>query len=233
MRFVYLLNFCARQSNRFAPGGRDVSEQRLWPTIFGMVSKHQSSLGTAIITPILLETERLWLRPFQPADVPAFAAYRSDPEIARYQGWETPYSLEQAARFVAEMSAMPPIPVGEWYQLAIQPKDYGAIIGDCAFHVLAEDGQQAEIGFSLSRAYQGRGYAAEAVRRLLGYLFEERNLHRVRAICDVENTASGKLLERVGMRREAQHIENVWFKGRWSSEYVYAILAFEWPARKL
>lgn len=178
--------------------------------------------------PIMLESRRLRLRPFTTADIPTFAAYRSDPLVARFQGWETPYTLAMATQFIAEMATMPPIPHGEWYQLAIELKDVHApIIGDCAFHRLLEDARQAEIGFTLARAHQGQGYATEAVRRLLAYLFADLKLHRVRAICDVENTGSSTLLERVGMRREACFVQSAWFKGRWSSEYWYAMLASE------
>ncbi|MCB8985960.1 MAG: GNAT family N-acetyltransferase [Ardenticatenaceae bacterium] len=179
--------------------------------------------------PIVLATARLSLRPFQAADIPAFAAYRSDPEVARYQSWEAPYTLAQAEQFVTEMSAMQSIPLDTWYQLAIERRGHSPIIGDCAFRILPDDGQQAEIGFSLARAYQGQGYASEAVRGLLDYLFGDLRLHRVRAICDAENEASSRLLERIGLRREAHYVENIWFKGRWGSEYAYAVLAGEWP----
>jgi RimJ/RimL family protein N-acetyltransferase len=67
---------------------------------------------------------------------------------------------------------------------------------------------------------------------LLGYLFGELHLHRVSAICDAENLASARLLERVGMRREGHFIENIWFKGAWGSEYSYAILQSEWSERQ-
>ena len=102
------------------------------------------------------------------------------------------------------------------------------MIGDCAFCVLTEDPRQAEIGYTLARAHQGNGLASEAVLRLLAYLFDTLGLHRVRARCDADNLASAKLLERVGMRREAHYIENAWFKGKWGSEYEYAILDKEW-----
>jgi RimJ/RimL family protein N-acetyltransferase len=170
-----------------------------------------------------LETERLRLRPFQDSDAHTFAAYRSDPEVARYQGWDAPYSLEQATRFIAHMKTMPPIPPGEWYQLAIEVKDGDLLAGDCAFHTLVEDPQQAEIGFTLARAYQGMGYGREAITCLLDYLFGELHIQRVQAICDAENAASIKLLERVGMKRETQVRENVWFKGYLCNEYVYAL----------
>jgi len=175
-----------------------------------------------------LETERLVLGSFRDEDLESFIAYRSDPMVARYQGWEAPYPRQQALAFVAEMrDKLPGLP-GEWYQVAIRQKTDAALVGDCAFHILIEDERQAEIGFTLSREYWGKGYASEAVRGLLDYLFGQAGLHRVRAICDVENTASVKVLERLGMRREGHFIENIWFKGGWGSEYLYAVLRREW-----
>ncbi|MBE2219912.1 MAG: GNAT family N-acetyltransferase [Anaerolineae bacterium] len=177
---------------------------------------------------MILETQRLKLRPFQPSDLESFLAYRSDPEVARYQGWEMPYTVEKAEAFIKEMMQSTPGTDGRWYQFAVALKETGAMIGDCAFHTLAHDKRQAEIGFSFARSHQGFGYASEAVNRLLRYLFEDLALHRVTAVCDVKNIASARLLKRVGMRREAHFIDNIWFKGNWCSEYLYAILQDEW-----
>lgn len=178
--------------------------------------------------PLPLATERLLLRSFQDSDIEPFSAYRSDPEVARYQDWEPPFPVERATRFVEAMKKAKVNVPGEWYQVAIELKANGQLIGDCAIHTLADDPNQAEIGFSLSTDNQGHGYATEAVTRLLDYLFGEVQLHRVVAICDVENSASFRLLERIGMRREAHLVENIWFKGKWGSEYSYAILHHEW-----
>jgi len=177
---------------------------------------------------ISIKTSRLQLRPLKEADLAAFAAYRSDPEVARYQGWSAPYSMEQAASFLEEMRRARPGTPGTWFQLAIERQAQPGIIGDCAFQVLANDERQAQIGFTLARAFQKQGYAAEAVRGLLDFLFAEYSLHRITAVCDALNTASARLLERIGMRREGQYLENVWFKGAWGDEYSYAILEREW-----
>ena len=177
---------------------------------------------------LILETPRLILRPFQDSDLEPFVAYRSDPEVARYQSWEAPYSVESAMEFIAEMKHKQPAVQGEWYQLAVELKQDAPLIGDCAFHILAHDARQAEIGFTLARPYQGHGYATEAVTRLLDYAFRDLGLHRVIASCDVDNLASARLLERAGMRREGHFIENIWFKGAWGSEYLYAQLQREW-----
>ncbi|MCB9079608.1 MAG: GNAT family N-acetyltransferase [Anaerolineaceae bacterium] len=176
-----------------------------------------------------LETPRLRLRAFQMDDAADFAAYRSDPLVAQYQGWQAPFSLDQAREFIAEMQTTHPGLPDEWYQIAIELKQEGRLIGDCAFHILPEDGQQADIGFTLARAYQGQGLATEAVTRLIDYLFNTFHLHRLQALCDVDNRASSRLLASVGMRREAHFIEHYWFKGEWRSEYGYGLLRREWP----
>jgi RimJ/RimL family protein N-acetyltransferase len=181
---------------------------------------------------LILESKRLILRPFQDADIAPFAAYRSDPEIARYQSWEPPVTVEQAAQFVSGMKNAQPGIQGEWYQWAVERKAAAGLIGDCAFQILPDDPRQAEIGFTFARAHQGHGLATEAVSRLLDYLFDDLNLHRVVAITDAENLASARLLERLGMRREGTFVENVWFKGAWVSELLYALLRREWLAQK-
>jgi RimJ/RimL family protein N-acetyltransferase len=179
-----------------------------------------------------LETPRLILRPFEERDIPAFSAYRSDPEVARYQGWEAPFLSAEAARFVTEMIQACPGRPGEWYQTAIELKADREMIGDCAFHISA-DGRQAEIGYTLSRSFQGQGYASEALARLLDYLFFDLNLHRVHANLDPENLPSARLLERLGLRREGHFVESLWFKGRWADEAWYAILQREWLKQRL
>lgn len=179
-----------------------------------------------------LESERLILRLFRPEDAGTFAAYRSDPLVAQYQGWDAPYSPEMALLFCTEMSRQPVGIPGEWCQLALELKARGEMIGDVAFYILKQDERQAEIGFTVARRFQGQGYATEAVRRLLDYLFSDLLLHRVRANCDPDNTASARLLERVGMRREGHLLQSLWFKERWADEYWYAILREEWLAGK-
>lgn len=175
-----------------------------------------------------VETSRLHMRTFQEKDIKPFATYRSIPEVAQYQGWQAPYSLAQATQFVAHMKATLPNQPGVWYQVALEHKSDGVLIGDCAYRLMADDERQAEIGFTLAPAYQRRGYATEAVMYLFTYLFEEQNLHRIYAYCDVENLASARLMEKVGMRREGHFVDSAWFKGYWSSEYLYALLQREW-----
>lgn len=177
-----------------------------------------------------LETSRLFLRPFRDDDLQDFCSYRSDPQVAEYQGWEWPYDAEKAQRFLEEMQRTTPGTPGQWYQLALERKRDAALLGDAAFRLDAGDPRQVTIGITLARPYQSQGYAREAAHRLLSYLFDDLKVHRVRADTDVENLASVRLLERLGFRREAHFVESLWFKGRWASEYWYALLEQEWRA---
>jgi RimJ/RimL family protein N-acetyltransferase len=120
---------------------------------------------------------------------------------------------------------------GEWLQLAVELRETGELIGDLAFHTMKSDPRQAYLGYTFARAHWGHGYASEAVQRLLDHLFRDLGLHRVVAECDVLNEASWRLLERLRFRREAHLVENLSFKGRWSSEYHYAMLQKEWLLR--
>ena len=103
------------------------------------------------------------------------------------------------------------------------------MVGDCGLHFL--DDRQVELGITLDPAHQGKGYAAEALRAVLDHLFGTLGKHRVVATTDAENAAAAALFARLGFRREAHHVKNVWFKGRWGDEFVFAMLAEEWARR--
>jgi RimJ/RimL family protein N-acetyltransferase len=176
-----------------------------------------------------LESERLILRRFKASDLAPFLAYRNDPEVAHYQAWDS-YTEREAITMIEELESLQPGTPGEWFQFAIELKKTGALIGDCALKT-EEDGRQAEVGFTLAREQQGKGYALEAVSCLLDYAFGDLGLHRVVAITDQENEPSFTLLERLGMRREGCFVQSAWFKGRWTSEYLYAVLEDEWSRK--
>src|SRR3712207_9264905 len=111
-------------------------------------------------------------------------------------------------------------------------KGADALIGNCALKVDRGGARQAEIGFALSRTYQGKGYAAVAVSHLLEYAFGEMDLHRVVAITCQRSEPSFRLLERLCMRREGSFVYNAWFNGEWDCEYPYAVLGEEWLGKR-
>ena len=147
------------------------------------------------------ETPRLRARSFSAADVEAFVAYRADPDVARYQSWSD-YTPDRGEAFVESMQGARPGVPGEWFQLALEARSDGTLVGDLALKVDADEPREAEVGFTLAPAQQGKGYATEALEALLDYAFGTFGLHRVVAVTDALNAPAAALLERVGMRRE-------------------------------
>src|SRR5262245_51611654 len=118
-----------------------------------------------------LTSARLILRRFRSDDLDSFVTYRADPDVARYQSWEN-FTRKEGVHFIDEMAAQHPDVPGQWFQMAIELKATGEMIGDCAVHALADEPHEAEIGFTLAPKFQGHGYATEAVGCLLDYLFD-------------------------------------------------------------
>jgi RimJ/RimL family protein N-acetyltransferase len=150
----------------------------------------------------VIVTERLVLRPFRASDLPAFVAYRSDPDVARYQGWDASFSMADAVRFLAEQDVVGLGARGTWTQLAAVDRVDGTLRGDCAACISADEPGSAEIGVTFARSSQGRGYATEALTALLTTLFDDHGVERVHAECHRRNGAVHALLERVGLQRE-------------------------------
>lgn len=176
-----------------------------------------------------IATERLTLRAWEPGDLEALLAIHGDPERVRWVPFE-PRSREQAeealARKITQTTLREPGLGG--IALAILEEPGAAPIGELTFSYESREHSTAELGFMLVREAEGRGYATEAAREMLRVGFKELDFHRVIGRIDARNTASAAVLERLGMRREARHVDNEWIKGEWTSEDVYAILASEW-----
>ncbi|MEH7332030.1 GNAT family protein [Neobacillus drentensis] len=176
---------------------------------------------------IYVRSNRLILRQFSQQDVNPFYLYRSSPEVAKFQSWEN-YQRHDAEVFVEKQSKCVPNQPGTWFQFAIALAETNQLIGDCALHTLLAEPRIVEIGYTLAEEHQGKGYASEAVRALLSYVFNDLGKHKVIAFTDVRNENSIRLLERVGMRREGHLLENYMSKGQWVDEYQYALLRSEW-----
>jgi aminoglycoside 6'-N-acetyltransferase len=167
-----------------------------------------------------LHTERLVVRRFRPEDAEAFAGYRSDPDVARYQSWEA-CTRVQAETFVEEIASLHPGMPGEWFQFAVADAESDALLGDTALCVDAHEPLRAELGFTFAPAHQGMGYATEAVRATIGYAFDRLGVELVVGVTDARNTASIALLERIGMTLvSTAHVE---FKDEWCDEHTYEL----------
>ncbi|MCM4084082.1 GNAT family N-acetyltransferase [Paractinoplanes hotanensis] len=175
---------------------------------------------------MLIATERLVLRRFRPADAAVLAAYRSEPEVARYQSWDAPFPLLRAETAVANFIASDPDQPG-WFQYAIERTAGHELVGDVAVH-LHDNLKQAEIGFTLAKQHQKQGYAFEAVTAVLDRLFRVRGLHKVAGECDARNLASAGLLERLGFTLEGKLRQQTYIKGEWTDDLIYGLLSNEW-----
>ena len=175
-------------------------------------------------------TERLLLRPYTMDDLEALHAIQSLPEVTRYLYWE-PRSRDEVRDVLARRVRRPTLEVeGETLVLAMVLPESGVLVGDVNLHWLSRAHRQGEIGFVLHPDHHGRGLAAEAAAVLLRLGFEDLGLHRIIGRCDGRNTASAKVMERLGMRKEAHFRQNELVKGEWCDELVYAVLAEEWRA---
>jgi aminoglycoside 6'-N-acetyltransferase len=178
-----------------------------------------------------LVSERLVVRRFQDSDLAAFLAYRNDPAVSRYQNWDS-LSAPRAQAILQEQRHLEPGTPGPWFQFALALKGSTQLVGDCSLQVLLQDVRQAQVSVSLAPVHQGAGLATEALTTVLDYAFINLDLHRMIAVVDSENAGPVRLFERVGMRREGHFVKNVWFKGRWADEYLYALLQAEWLLRR-
>ncbi len=194
---------------------------------------------------IPLESARLLLRRLRDDDLAFLVAYRNDPEVARYQTWHGMTETE-GRDFINEYKRGPLDVPGRWAAYAVELKRTGELIGDLAFRLIGDEvrligdepipdrggSRQGEIGFTFARPHQGQGFATEAVAAFLDRAFGVFDLHRVMAITDCRNVRCVALLERLGLRREGHFVENIWFKGEWGDEFLYAVLRREWESNR-
>ncbi|WKE64580.1 GNAT family N-acetyltransferase [Gallaecimonas kandeliae] len=176
---------------------------------------------------LMLHSPRLCILPMDERDLPAFAAYRAKPEVARYQSWED-YDLARAKALLAEVQAKPFASLDHWCQLAVRNKTSGALLGDLALKRLADG--EAELGLTLAPAHQGQGYATEALGTLVAYLFTELGLKGLQAWVDSRNAPCIRVLERLGFERTGQ--ETAPFKGELCTEYRYQLPLARWQQRQ-
>ncbi len=172
---------------------------------------------------IVLRTERLSIRKFRPEDWRDLHEYLSDPEVVKFEPCE-PFSEDQCRQEAARRSA-----ASDFF--AVERQSDGRLIGNLYFGEREFDTR--ELGYVFNRNAWHCGYAAESVRALMEYAFRETACRRVVAMCDPLNTASWRLLERLGMRREGLALRTHFFRRNedgapvWADTLSYAVLASE------
>ena len=173
-----------------------------------------------------IKTERLVLRKLTQDDAQDVFEYASDPEVPKYSTWSVHQSIEDTKEFLNAV-------IEEYVNHEIAPwgivhKADKKVIGTCGFVNWILDDDRAEIGYALSRKYWGQGYMPEAVREAIDFGFRKMQLNRIEARCKVENTASARVMEKVGMKFEGILREHMFVKGKYHDLKIYSILRKEW-----
>lgn len=178
------------------------------------------------------ETERLVLRPYVDDDLAILARLHGDPGVTRWLYWDA-RGLDEVrtvlARKVAELTLAGD---GDAISLAVDLRETGETVGDAVVILTSGAHEQAEVGYLIDPAHQGHGYATETAKALLEIALGDVQLHRACGRIEPRNVASGRVLERAGMRHEGTLRENEFIKGEWQSEGVYALLRTEWAERR-
>jgi RimJ/RimL family protein N-acetyltransferase len=174
-------------------------------------------------------TARLRLRPLTLADADELLAYRSRADVCRYLPFE-PMTRERALELLrGDLSRAEIDAEGQGLTLGVELNETHRLIGDVILFFLSSEHGAGELGYVFHPDAGGKGYATEACAATLALAFDHLGLHRVVARLDARNDSSARLAARLGMRQEAYFVRNEMFKGEWSDEIVYAMLAEEWP----
>ncbi|MBK5445138.1 MULTISPECIES: GNAT family N-acetyltransferase [Peribacillus] len=170
----------------------------------------------------ILETERLILREITKEDAEGIFACFSNENVTRYYGQETLESIEEAEKFVDFFSNNYNEKRGiRW---GIEKKETKGIIGTIGFNAWLPKHKRAEIGYEIHPEQWGKGYASEAVSRVLTYGFDVMNLTRIGAVVFLNNEASNKLLTNIGFQKEGVLKKYMYQNGIAHDTYVYSLL---------
>ena len=175
-------------------------------------------------------TSRLTLRPYEPGDLAFLHSMFGREDVSRYLPWP-PMDLDQARAKLEQRILQTHLDAnGDPLVLVAAQSDTGRAVGEFMLRLKSVESRQGEVGWSLHPDDQGHGYATEGAREILRLGFDELGLHRIMAGCDPRNAGSLRVMERLGMRREAEFVDSEYLKGEWVGEIVCATLESEWRA---
>jgi len=170
-------------------------------------------------------TDRHVLRRFTYDDMPDVLRFASQPSVARVTSTRIQATEEGIRKYIELQNSYQPFEKDKVFELAVERKEDGKVIG--LLGLICQDHGQGEIGWALGVEYRGQGYATEAARALMDHGFNSLGLHRIHADTSSDNLASWRVMERLGMRREALLRGSVYEEGKWLDKYIYGVLADE------
>ena len=173
--------------------------------------------------PETFQTERLLLRKPRMEDAPAiFEIYAQDSEVMRYLVWKPHKNIQETEQFLLACGQL--WRTGKDFAYAITLKDDGRLIGMFGIHPM---NFKIEVGYALARPYWSKGYMTEVLRAMIEWAFAQPDIFRVQAICDVENIASARVMEKAGMTHEGllrRYILHPNISDEPRDAYLYAIV---------
>jgi RimJ/RimL family protein N-acetyltransferase len=177
-----------------------------------------------------IRTERLILRPSLLSDAEAAYQRRRLPEVARYQDWEMPYTLERAERRMAELVAMDgPVDGEGWSLTVVDAAAPERILGDL-YVGIESSGRSGMIGYTFHPDYWGSGYATEAAQAVVHYLFTDFGVSRVESSLHPDNPPSARVLEACGMTFEGLTRQSFWVGDECSDDMLYGMTRSDWES---
>jgi [ribosomal protein S5]-alanine N-acetyltransferase len=175
----------------------------------------------------IIETRRLGLRPFDIADAPALFRLASNPAVTRFTTWDAHRTVDDSLTFIRD-HALPPYLEGSPGPVAIELRDSRELIGAVGGRWGTRENRCIDFGYWLGEPFWDRGFATEAAQVFLSHLFTAYPVERVQAHYIEGNTASGRVLEKIGMRFEGIRRRALYQRDRFWDLYCYAVLRDEW-----
>ena len=174
-----------------------------------------------MIASIEINTQRLHLRPIGIDDTDSVFKYRSDSVTNKYQGW-IPKTIDEVKEFIGKVSPAINIP-GTWFQFVILHNESNTVIGDIGIHFSDTDNNKVEIGCTIDKSFQGKGYATEALKQVISFLFNDLNKDKIIASIDPRNIKSINLVEKTGFKKEALFEKSLLIDGELVDDLIYSI----------
>lgn len=169
---------------------------------------------------IEIHSDRLLIREMESSDASAIFNYRSDAQTNQYQGW-IPEKLEELNDFIENKIAKEFNQIDTWFQLAIIVKESNELIGDIGLHFL--ENETVELGATLAKDHHRKGYATEALKAVIVYLFNEIDKQKIKASIDPRNLASMAMIEKLGFKKEAHYKKSFFLRGEWVDDVIYGL----------
>ena len=199
-----------------------------WSRFLSVSEEPDITLSPAVFFSRLpvLETDDLILRKPARKDAKDVFGYASDPEVARYVLWEPHRSLSETRSFIRFLRSR--IRAGYPSSWVVVLKETGHVIGTIGFIWYSDVNRSAELGYSFSREYWNHGYATQSLQAVINAAFNSMPLNRLEAQHDIRNPASGRVMEKCGLRQEGILRNRIVNKGEYVDVALYAILRSDW-----